>query len=261
MPDAQTRKCEYWWFDAWDWVVNSALRGLGIPHIGADLGEVALDPHIHTLSSHCSISDPDRVIRWAVKIGLGAVAVMDHDDVSGSLSAMRRCDDLKAAGVIPEEFVVIPGSEVNSAGGHIGALFVQEDPPAGLTPLQTVTAIHEAGGLAVAVHPYHSTGIGDAVFDAPFDVVEVECGSVFGQGLVARNRELADDARLVNIAKMGSSDAHYVGAIASCYTVVTATDPSPASLRDAIAAGHTRAVSSEPCARLRRLLGHIPKLR
>lgn len=250
--------------------VPDQLRGVpdearGIPdepRAASDEQYCAFDPHVHTLFSHCSISQPERLIREAVRIGLSAIGVMDHNDVKGALDAVRCCEYLKSSGAIPQSFLVVPGIEVNSTAGHIGALFVEKDLPMGLEPAQAVDAIHDAGGLAVAVHPYHSTGIGDAVFDAPFDAVEVECGSVFDLRLVARNRELAADARLSDVAKIGSSDAHYVRAMASCYTVAKLDGPPTLdALRRAIVAGACEPRTSRPYERLSAVLGSIRKLR
>jgi hypothetical protein len=120
--------------------------------------------------------------------------------------------------------------------------------------------IHEAGGLAVAVHPYHSTGIRDAVFDAPFDAVEVECGAVFGKRLVLQNVELADDARLAGAAKLGASDAHYTNGIGTCYTVIKLSEPTLEAAQQAIANGLCTAKTTAPCRRMRKFLGGLGKL-
>lgn len=259
-PGRADRECEYWWFDAWDFLVNSAIRSAGSPDVKIASGEIALDPHIHTLFSHCSISQPEKVIRRAVALGLGAVAVTDHNDIRGALDAMKCAEYLKSKGLIPEDFVVIPGVEINSTVGHIGALFVEEDIPIPLTPEEAVKAIHDMGGLAIAVHPYHSTGIKDAIFDAPFDAVETECGSVFGEKLVEMNVGLTSNPKLAGMAKMGSSDGHYIHAIASCYTVVQA-EPTLESIKQAIIDGKSYAKSSTPCMKMRKLLGGIKKLK
>lgn len=260
-PARDSRECKYWWFDAWDWLVNSVLRTAGTPTIMAAPGEVAIDPHLHTLFSHCSISQPQRVILKAAKLGLGGIGIMDHHVVKGALDAMRCAEDLKRRGLLAEEFLVIPGVELNSNIGHVGALFVTEDLPEKLDPVETVRIIHEAGGLAVAVHPYHSTGIGDAVFDAPFDAVEVECGAVFEARMVARNNALASDPRLAGVAKLGSSDGHYTNAIAGCYTVLTVETPTLESVKQAMAEGRSEARTSAPSRRIRRMLGGVRKLR
>lgn len=154
-----------------------------------------------------------------------------------------------------------PGLEVNSATGHIGALFVEKDIPMALSAKETVDRIHDLGGLAVAVHPFHSTGIGEEVFDLPFDAIEIECGSVFDKNLAMRNRELADDAAFEHTAKMGSSDAHYIHATASCYTIVKDIEkPSLESLKQALLAGNCRPCASVPYQRLSNMLGKIRQL-
>jgi hypothetical protein len=186
---------------------------------------------------------------------------MDHNTIKGALDAERCADDLKARGIIPEDFLLIPGIEINGNCGHIGAMFLREDIPLELTLSETVRAIHDAGGIAVAVHPYHSTGIGDAVFDAPFDAVEVECGSVFGSALVSQNGALTSDSRLENCAKFGSSDAHYIRAIGACYTILTPDEPTLEGVRKAIIERKSRTVSTQPCLKLRKLLGGVRKLR
>ena len=256
------RACSHWWFDGWDRLVNFALRLIGCHAIRARQAEIAFDPHIHTLYSHCSISTPARLIKKAVRIGLGAIAVMDHDTIEGALEAVRCVEYLKSRGDVPRDFLVVPGVEINTNIGHLGALFVEQDLSTGLTPAQLVDEIHELGGLAVAVHPYHSTGIGDALFDLPFDAVEVECGAVFSNDIAQRNRELLVLESLANVAKLGSSDAHYVGAVGSCYTIVREmSQPTLESLKAAIASGNCEPNSSLPYLRVANLLGKIGKLR
>ncbi len=261
LPDRSARECEYWWFDAWDWLANRAIQLAGSPEVEVSPGEVAIDPHVHTLFSHCSILRPDRVISRAIALGLSGVAVMDHHTTRGALDTMRCAQDLKHRRLIPEDFLVIPGAELNSTLGHIGALFVEEDLPENLSPEETVRVIHEAGGLAVAVHPYHLTGICDAVFDAPFDAVETECGSVFDTGLAEQNANLVSDPRLAGAAKLGSSDAHYLYAIGTCYSALTLETPTLEAARRAITSKHCVAKSSAPCRRFRKLLGRVKKLK
>lgn len=247
-------------FEAWSWMVNCAIIHAARPRITTGRIEIAIDTHVHTLFSRCSVSQPEQVIRHAVKLGLGAIAVMDHNDINGALSTMRCAEILKRKKEIPETFLVIPGVEVGSTKGHIGALFVQENMPNRATPDTTVKAIHEAGGLAVAVHPCHTSGVGCAIFDAPFDAVEADSGSILAHGLARVNANFCRDPRLDNITKLGASDAHYVSAIGNCYTVIPMLEPTLESARRSIANGWTSARSSKACSRVRKLLGVIPSL-
>jgi len=260
-PGRGSRECGHWWFDYWDRLINGALGLAGVPIVKLESGEIAIDTHVHTLFSHCSINQPEVIIRWAVKIGLNGICIMDHNNTRGIEDAERCADFLKESKVIPQGFLIIPGVEINADCGHIGGMFMRAAFPIGMTPWDTVKAIHDEGGLAVAVHPYHSTGIRDAVFDVPFDAVEVECGSVFGRDLVLHNRQLGTDARLSNVTKLGSSDAHYVRALASCYTVLKPQTVTLDGVRQAILDGKSSPRVSDPCRRMRSLLGGIRKLK
>lgn len=261
VPSKHANRYGHWWFGTWDQLVNSLLRLCGEPKIEVPAGHFAIDFHVHTIYSHCSISRPEDILLRASAQGLAGIAVMDHHHVEGALETVRSADELKRRGLLSESFLVVPGVELNSTVGHIGALFVTEDLPEQLAPAETVRAIHEAGGLAVAVHPYHSTGMGDAVFDAPFDAVEIECGSVFDPKLAKLNRALARDPRLAHAAKIGGSDAHYLRAIGSCYTVIDTGSISIESVRHALAIGKCAAKTTEFTCRLQRILGLVPKLR
>jgi len=260
-PGRNSRECGYWWFDHWERLVNGALSLAGTPCIELERGEIAIDPHVHTLFSHCSVNQPEVIIRRAVKLGLGGICVMDHNDTRGVDDAEHCADYLKDSGAIPQDFLIIPGVEINSDRGHIGAMFMRKPVPIGLSPQDTVKAIHDEGGLAVAVHPYHSTGILDAVFEAPFDAVEVECGSVFGRDLVERNRRLGADPRLAAVTKLGASDAHYVRALGLCYTVLQPDTITLDGVRQAIVDAKSRACVSKPCRRIRFLLAGVGKLK
>lgn len=233
----------------------------GSPRIKVAPGEVAIDTHIHTLFSHCSISQPEQIILKAAQIGLGGVAVMDHNEISGAVDAVRCAEDLKRRKLLREDFLVIPGIEVQSSAGHIGALFVDRIFPTSLNPEETVRMIHDAGGIAVAVHPYHSSGIRDAVYDAPFDAMELESGSIFCPDIVERNIRLASDSRLADACSLGSSDSHYVNAVGSCYTVLKMQKLTLEAAREAILERRTRAVASHSYLAIKKMLGAVSKLK
>ncbi len=253
-PGRSSRQCKYWWFDGWDWLVNRVLAISGSKKVKVNNNEIAIDPHIHTLFSHCSISQPELIILKAVKLGLHGIGIMDHNEVAGALDALACAENLKERGIIPEYFTVIPGTEISSKQGHIGALFITEKIRTGMTPADTVKAIRDAGGLAIAVHPFHTTGINDSIYEVEFDAIETCCGSVFGSKLIDRNNEIVNDPKFSNTAKIGSSDAHYCGAIASCYTVIQAEEPSPESIKDAILENRVYPISTKSALRIRKLL-------
>ena len=82
-----------------------------------------IDLHIHTTASDGTLS-PVEVVRSAHELGLSAIAVTDHDTVSGCAAAM---EEGKALGL-----EVVPGVELSSRYGksiHILGYFVRTESP------------------------------------------------------------------------------------------------------------------------------------
>ncbi|MBD3260444.1 MAG: PHP domain-containing protein, partial [Candidatus Altiarchaeales archaeon] len=101
------------------------------------------DIHVHTNHSDGSNS-VEEVLDYANKIGLDGLVVTDHDVIEGSLKAVDLAGDL----------TVYPGIEVSSSDGHILGLNVSSVIPRDLSAAESVDLIHDAGGIAVAAHPY-----------------------------------------------------------------------------------------------------------
>jgi predicted metal-dependent phosphoesterase TrpH len=79
--------------------------------------------------------------------GLGAIAVTDHNEVSGAFEAAAKA---AAFGV-----KVIVAEEVKSASqGEVIGLFLNERIPRGLTLEETVAEIKRQGGLVYVPHPF-----------------------------------------------------------------------------------------------------------
>ena len=171
--------------------------------------DVRADLHVHTAHSADGREAVRRVVRHAKKIGLGAIAITDHNVVSAWNEALEQG---KIDGII-----VIRGEEVSSSEGHILAYGIHERIRKGMSPEETVEVIHDQGGVAVAAHPYRSSnGIGpDAVRKVDFDAVEtLNFGSSAGQ-----NRKAERLARELGLPMVGGSDAHTLEDIGKAYTV------------------------------------------
>ena len=112
----------------------------GRPWITADL-------HMHTSWSHdCSIQ-VEELLDHAEAIGLGAIAVTDHNRFGGAHEAgelARR-----------RRLTVIPGEEVKTdTQGEVIGLFLREEIPRGLTFAETIAAIRAQDGLVYLPHPF-----------------------------------------------------------------------------------------------------------
>jgi predicted metal-dependent phosphoesterase TrpH len=193
---------------------------------------------------HTTVSDgwptPQELVDHAARRAkLDVIAVTDHDTIEGALRA--RDQAAKRA-----RFHVIVGEEVSSRDGHIVALFLERRVRPGMSAAATLDAIHDQGGLAVAVHPFWRTqrrtrsgpvhGVGWLAAELDFDAIEVE-NATPGFYLV---NQLAHRLNLgLGAAELGSSDAHILDAVGRAFTEFPGK--TPAALRSAIESGTTAA--------------------
>ncbi len=186
------------------------LRLAGIREKKRIILQNTADLHVHTEWSDGD--NLDKVLEAAIKAGLDAIAITDHDEIEGAFEARRRVHERR----LP--IAIVPGCEVSSRDGHIGALFVMRKFPKGLSAEETVKLIHEAGGIAVAHHPYSPEwinriyrvrlGCGDLIKKIPFDAIECT-NAVPGQGVKYNIAAIeAMKREHINVAVTGGSDAH-----------------------------------------------------
>ncbi len=195
------------------------------------------DLHMHTTASD-GWPAPHQLVDHARLIGLDVIAVTDHDTIEGALRAAEYAERLLSGRRSR------PGEEVSSRDGHIVGLFLEKRIRPGMSAAATVDAIHDQGGLAVAVHPFWRTqrrtrsarvhGVGWLAAELEFDAVEVENATpgfyVFNQLAKRLNMGLG-------AAEVGGSDAHIVDALGRAYTEFAGKTPK--ALRSAIEAGTT----------------------
>jgi predicted metal-dependent phosphoesterase TrpH len=107
------------------------------------------DLHIHTTYSIDGTASVREALESAVRVGLDVIAITDHDEVRGSLEARA----------ISSEYgiQVVPGAEVSTSEGHLVVLFIERNIPSGMSLIDTLIAVREIGGMAIAAHPDHPT--------------------------------------------------------------------------------------------------------
>jgi len=169
-----------------------------------------IDMHVHSCFSEDSLITPEELVFYAKKRGLDGVAVTDHDNLQGPLKIAAETD-----------FLIIPGIEVGSSDGHVLGLNVKELIPPRLSATETVTRIHDAGGIAVACHPIglFKGGLGRRT-NSSFDAVEVINSSAIPFSY-AVNQSMKIASRLGK-PRVAGSDAHYGPEIGCAYTIVDA---------------------------------------
>ena len=165
---------------------------------------------MHTDHSNDCATPVEVLLASAREQGLGAIAVTDHNEISGALEAREKAAD---AGV-----KVIVGEEVKTAGqGEVIGLFIEEKIPRGLSMEETVAEIKRQGGLVYVPHPFdrmhsvpdyeHLLGILDDV-----DAVEIFNPRV---AIGAFNQEAARFAAKYRIPAGAGSDSHVAQGLGS----------------------------------------------
>jgi glycosyltransferase involved in cell wall biosynthesis len=106
---------------------------------------IDVDLHMHTDHSYDCATPVEVLLAEARARGLGAIAITDHNEVSGAHEARRKADGIK----------VIVAEEIKTAEqGEVIGLFIEEKIPRGLTLQETIDAIKRQGGLVYVPHPF-----------------------------------------------------------------------------------------------------------
>ena len=166
-----------------------------------------IDMHVHTVYSGDSRNSVQDILDACKRTGMDGVVVLDHNSTRGG----------KEAVVIKSDIIVIPGTEVSSAEGHILAYNVHDEIPRDRTVEETIDLIHSQGGVAVAAHPYRIwSGLGEKnVLGKPFDGIE----SQNGRSTEGGNRRALELANVMRRPCTGGSDSHEPETIGKSYTV------------------------------------------
>ncbi len=106
---------------------------------------IEVDLHMHTDHSYDCATPVEVLLAEARARGLGAIAVTDHNEVSGAHEARAKADGVK----------VIVGEEIKTAHqGEVIGLFIEEKIPRGLTLEETIAEIRRQGGVVYVPHPF-----------------------------------------------------------------------------------------------------------
>jgi predicted metal-dependent phosphoesterase TrpH len=186
----------------------------GNPELRARLASrplIEVDLHMHTDHSGDCATPVEVLLQTARDRGLGAIAITDHNEVSGALEAAEIAKGMDGLKVIVAE-------EVKTAEqGEVIGLFLKEKIPKGLTMAETVAAIREQGGLVYVPHPFdrfHSVPDYEHLLDI---VEEVDLLEVFNPrvALTAFNEEAVRFAGKYRIVPAAGSDSHVAQGLGS----------------------------------------------
>jgi predicted metal-dependent phosphoesterase TrpH len=172
---------------------------------------IEVDLHMHTDHSGDCATPVDVLINTARDRGLGAIAITDHNEVSGAIEARKLAEELG-------DIKVIVAEEVKTAEqGEVIGLFLEEKIPKGLTMAETIAEIRRQGGLVYVPHPFdrfHSVPDYEHLLDI---VEEIDLLEVFNPrvAVTAFNEEAVRFAAKYRIVPAAGSDSHVAQGLGS----------------------------------------------
>jgi len=179
------------------------------------------DFHTHTKFSRDSLSDPLKLIEHAKKIGLGGIAITDHNNID----AYNILDTkLKTLNTEHKTFFVICGEEINTDKGEVIALFLNEKITPG--PLgEVLDRATEQNAFVFIPHPF------DRLRKKRLDPTPLDKKTLnLINGIETLNSRIVywkeGTRKAIEFAKknkkpmLGGSDAHFISEIGKCHTIL-----------------------------------------
>jgi glycosyltransferase involved in cell wall biosynthesis len=186
----------------------------GNPEIRARLqgrDYIHTDLHMHTDHSPDCATPAELLLETAKEQGLGAIAITDHNEISGALEAREIAARIGGIKVIVAE-------EVKTAHqGEVIGLFLTERIERGMSMADTIAEIRRQGGLVYVPHPFdrlHSVPDYEHLLEI---VDEIDILEVFNPRVAfsAFNEEAVRFARKYSIVPGAGSDSHVAQGLGS----------------------------------------------
>ena len=112
------------------------------------------DIHMHTDHSNDCATPVEVLLETAKDRGMGAIAITDHNEVSGAFAAREIAE--RDGGI-----KVIVAEEVKTAEqGEVIGLFLEEKIEKGMTMAETIAEIRRQGGVVYVPHPFDRSALG-----------------------------------------------------------------------------------------------------
>jgi glycosyltransferase involved in cell wall biosynthesis len=169
---------------------------------------IDVDLHMHTDHSSDCATPVEVLLATAKAEGLGAIAITDHNEISGALEALAKADGIK----------VIVGEEVKTATqGEVIGLFLNERIPRGLSLEQTVGEIRRQGGLVYVPHPFDRMHTVPGYEHLLTILEEIDALEIFNPRVAigSFNEEAARFAGKYRLIAAAGSDSHVAAGLGS----------------------------------------------
>ena len=161
--------------------------------------------HCHTNVSKDSLVSLEDLLTACRKKSLNRIVITDHNTIEGALEA-NACDSQK--------FIV--GEEIKTMNGELLAIFVQEQVPSRLSPMETIEILRAQGAFISVSHPFDVFRSGhweleDLIKIVPYvDAIEVFNSRCMFPRFNTLAKEFAEQYHLLGTV---GSDSHHISEI------------------------------------------------
>ena len=104
---------------------------------------IKADFHNHTRYSKDSLVNIQDLLRVSQRRGIDRLVITDHNTIAGALAAQE---------IDPQRVIV--GEEIKTTQGELLAIFVREEIPPGLPPLEAISRLRQQGAFISVSHPF-----------------------------------------------------------------------------------------------------------
>lgn len=169
------------------------------------------DTHIHTRYSMDSLASPERVLEAAVRKGLSAIAITDHNEIAGALEAQK----IAKVGKLPLQVII--GEEVGCPEGDLLVYFVKKKIEKGKLS-SVLKEVKKQGAVCCMAHPYDTRRMGMMARKLPEKMI-ARIGAI--EAFNARSNKPRNDDALALAERHGKpvlagSDAHHESEVGAC---------------------------------------------
>ncbi|KAF5088894.1 PHP domain-containing protein [Methanobacterium aggregans] len=180
------------------------------------------DFHTHSKYSTDGRSEPESMVKSAIKKGLSGIAVTDHNTIKGGVEAKK---------YETTDFEVIVGSEIMTDRGEVIGLFLSEEIKS-RSFSDVVNEIKDQNGFVVVPHPF-DTIRGKSIFPKEEDARLIDNIEVFNSRCVFKgyNKKAKDFAGKSGVNIIAGSDAHFLREIGTGGVATESSDVYEAVLK------------------------------
>lgn len=177
-----------------------------------------LDLHVHTIYSKDSLIQPQDLIKQAEKRNLDGLAICDHDTLKGW--------NIIKKSFKKEEFLLIPGMEIETELGEIIALFITNEIKGKKKNFfEVIDLIKQDDGLIIIPHPFdflRSNRLKINQFDdislkKCIDGIEIMNSRIIFPWCINKAKEFN---KKFHFFETGGSDAHTLAEVGNAFTLM-----------------------------------------